>query len=405
MNSDADTVSYFRQGQEVHFFFEFEALENLEVAAGGLQLTHESGVVAYAKSAFQQPIQCPLSVPAGSIIRFHHAVELNLEPAHYAVTFGLASATRQDYAKFQQGLTHERLRFEECSRVPNALQIRIDWPASGNLTHFGLANLPDGTQIECIAPAAPGPRTAKLAPVTPGAPTILHITHWKAGSQWIRKILDECAPGKTIKPEVEEAQVRYYPIQRGMVYPTVYLTRQELDNVRLPAGTRKFVVIRDLRDTLVSAYFSFKFSHPILTRDNQQVREALAPLNAEAGMIFLLDRFLASCANIQLSWLESDELVLRYEDLLQSDVDILTNALIDRCGLHIEPEHLRATIVANRFENIAGRPRGQEDRSAHERKGVAGDWRNHFTPRVTKAFKARFGGLLVATGYEKNLDW
>ena len=398
-------MSYFRQGEEVHFFFEFEALEDMEVAAGGVQLTHESGTIAYAKSAFQQPVECPISVVAGSILRFHHAVELNLEPAHYSVTFGLASTTRHAYAKYRQGVTPDRLPFQECSRVPNAFQIRIDWPASGNLTHFGLANLPDGTEIECIAPAVTGLRPAKLAPVTQTSPTILHITHWKAGSQWIRKILDQCAPGRTIEPEVEEAQVRYYPIQRGMVYPTVYLTRQELDNVHLPPGTRKFIVIRDLRDTLVSAYFSFKFSHPILTRDNQQVREALAPLDPEAGMIFLLDRFLTSCANIQLSWLESDELVLRYEDLLQSDVEILSSALIDRCGLDVEPDQLRAVIVANRFENIAGRPRGQEDRSAHERKGVAGDWRNHFTPRVTQAFKARFGGLLVATGYEKNLDW
>jgi len=63
-------------------------------------------------------------------------------------------------------------------------------------------------------------------------------------------------------------------------------------------------------------------------------------------------------------------------------------------------------VLANRFEaQTGGRPRGVEDVTAHQRKGVAGDWRNHFTDRIKRAFKARYGGLLVATGYEKDLDW
>jgi hypothetical protein len=37
--------------------------------------------------------------------------------------------------------------------------------------------------------------------------------------------------------------------------------------------------------------------------------------------------------------------------------------------------------------------------------GIAGDWRHHFSERVKKAFKARYGGILVATGYERDLDW
>jgi hypothetical protein len=36
---------------------------------------------------------------------------------------------------------------------------------------------------------------------------------------------------------------------------------------------------------------------------------------------------------------------------------------------------------------------------------VAGDWRHHFTDRVTRAFEARHGELLVATGYERDLHW
>jgi lipopolysaccharide transport system ATP-binding protein len=62
-------------------------------------------------------------------------------------------------------------------------------------------------------------------------------------------------------------------------------------------------------------------------------------------------------------------------------------------------------VLANRFEARSGRRRGEEDVASHERKGVAGDWKNHFTDKVAKAFKDRFGELLVATGYEKDSRW
>jgi lipopolysaccharide transport system ATP-binding protein len=52
-----------------------------------------------------------------------------------------------------------------------------------------------------------------------------------------------------------------------------------------------------------------------------------------------------------------------------------------------------------------GRSKGTEDPVSHYRKGIAGDWRNYFTPRVADAFKKRFGDILIAAGYEKDLNW
>ena len=49
----------------------------------------------------------------------------------------------------------------------------------------------------------------------------------------------------------------------ALMYPTVYATQEEFDSVRLPPAWTRFVVIRDLRDTLVSGYFSLRHSHPL----------------------------------------------------------------------------------------------------------------------------------------------
>jgi lipopolysaccharide transport system ATP-binding protein len=284
--------------------------------------------------------------------------------------------------------------------------------ADGKLTHHGLANLPgEGELLEVIDEVAASTDTRlprEHASTSPAStqPTIVHVTHWKAGSQWVLKILTQAAPDRIVPPTLDGGQFLLWPIKAGSVYPTVYVTRQAYESVRLPGNTRRFIVIRDLRDTLVSAYFSFKVSHPILDPGLASLRRILTEKPAEEGFLYLLDNWLGVCASVQLSWLESGEELIRYEDMLNDDVRIFQRVLIEQCGLDIAPQRLKEIVAANRFSALTkGRARGQEDLSAHERKGVAGDWRNHFSPRIKSAFKARFGGLLVATGYETDLQW
>jgi hypothetical protein len=53
---------------------------------------------------------------------------------------------------------------------------------------------------------------------------------------------------------------------------------------------------------------------------------------------------------------------------------------------------LRGVVANNRFENLTGgRKAGEEDIFAHERKGVSGDWRNHFTARLSARFDELYG--------------
>jgi lipopolysaccharide transport system ATP-binding protein len=250
-------------------------------------------------------------------------------------------------------------------------------------------------------------RIPLITPVAPPAPpTLLHVTHWKAGSQWIYRILITLAYESIVPPQYGMEQVLKEPIVEGCVYPTVYLTREELESARLPRSARRFVVIRDLRDTLISLYYSVKVSHPAIVEELNEQRAMLGRMTLEEGLMFMMDETLPKSSRIQQSWVASGEPLIRYEDLLERDVEILEDVLIDRCGMQVTRERLREVIVANRFANITGgRARGQEEVAAHERKGIAGDWRNHFTPRVKDAFKARFGELLIASGYESDDRW
>lgn len=232
------------------------------------------------------------------------------------------------------------------------------------------------------------------------SPTVFHITHWKAGSQWLHRIMRDIALDKIVPPQLHEKQFLEAPIVRGALYPTVYVTREQFFSVKLPENYKKFIIIRDLRDTLISAYFSIRFSHAVIESSLGVWRARLEATTVDEGLVMLMDEWLPSSAAIQKSWIASGEKILRYEDLLEDDTGILCDVLLEDCGLPVSREHVESAIRANRFEKISGgRKPGEEDVMAHERKGISGDWKNYFTRAITRAFEERYGALLIQTGY------
>ncbi len=235
--------------------------------------------------------------------------------------------------------------------------------------------------------------------------TLFHITHWKAGSQWIHRILDYCAHDKIIAPQTDPQLFLQAEILPGKIYPTLYLSYHDFIRAALPKDYKYFVIIRDLRDVLVSLYFSLKISHTLKDDGILFLRNILGEFeNIDDALIFLMEKLLGPYADIQHSWHQAGQPLIRYEDLLERDVEILSPILMD--SLAISKKLARTAIEANRFEMITkGRKRGQEDINAHERKGIPGDWKNHFSDHVKNEFKQKFGDLLIKTGYESNNSW
>lgn len=235
-------------------------------------------------------------------------------------------------------------------------------------------------------------------------PTVFHITHWKTGSQWVYQILREIAPERTVQPKPKIAHFLDDPLIPGMIYPTVYVNREQFNQVSVPENHIRFIVIRDLRDTLVSRYFSVKYSHPITSENVSRNRNALTSMSTEDGLRHIMQTVTKISANIQSSWLDSDELFVKYEDLI-ADEYTQFKRIIDHCQIKIEDARLREVVKKNSFENRSGRQKGEEDVQSHYRKGVVGDWRNYFTDNLKAEFKERYGEILIAAGYEANNDW
>ena len=399
----------FEQGQLANVFFEFEILEPMAGPVfGAVELQAPGGVVAHGKNSFMADPPALSRVEAGQRVRFHYVMDLTLGTNEYTLGVGLASADAEAMAEYLDG-ARSWMSFaptvEEHVRADGIVTFLVGFGRNGGTSHHGIADVPTKVYVSTLGAGGSRREAPQTKPVLPG-PTILHVTHWKAGSQWINKILHGCVPERIVEPTVGEMQFLHRPILAGGVYPTVYVTKQQFDSVAARPDWRHFVVIRDLRDTLVSGYFSVKVSHAVIEIFQPTLRLKLQKLDLEEGLLCMMEEWLPPCARIQISWLEAGETMVKYEDLLTDDIGVLEPLLIDRCGLPVSRELLRKVVADSRFEKVAGgRKRGEENVGAHERKGIAGDWQNHFTPRVKQAFKLRYGALLIATGYERDFDW
>jgi lipopolysaccharide transport system ATP-binding protein len=302
------------------------------------------------------------------------------------------------------------------------------------------------------------------------SPTVFHVTHHKAGSQWVAEILKYCALDRFQRPDIDLSFFYNMPIKPEMVYLTVYVPKKDFDHITtarplfsMPGMSytlthpsvylenwrnfrvrkipfRRFVVIRDLRDTLISLYFSWKISHAFHFPWQFKSRELLHRLSVEEGLAawigegersrydgqlnppflekhykrinrendngitLFLQKLLDYIADIQLSWINDDAFLIRYEDLIADEVGGFEK-IVDHCRIPVSRERLHEIIHYNRFEAVTGRHPGEEDVQAHQRKGISGDWRNYFSLSVKEKFKSRFGDVLIKTGYESDLNW
>jgi len=57
------------------------------------------------------------------------------------------------------------------------------------------------------------------------------------------------------------------------------------------------------------------------------------------------------------------------------------------------------------FENCRKLENGREPNQRFYRKGIQGDWKNHFTDNQKEIFSRIAGKTLIKLGYEKGLAW
>jgi hypothetical protein len=276
---------------------------------------------------------------------------------------------------------------------------------------------------------------------------LAYFGHHKSASTWIHNIVGnvcdetgmQCA--YLANPEMFDGDLPAY-VEGHDVDFLCYVNANQEHLAGLPEF-RGFHMIRDPRDILASAYFSHLHSHktaawPALVEH----RAKLMSVDKAEGLLLEME-FNADVFEDMRSWNYEQPNVLELKmeeftvDPLNGFIDVfrflgildethhgkkaqarflMTSAAnvisrhsklpVGRSMASLPAERLLGIVHNNRFETkTGGRDAGKENVKSHYRKGMAGDWVNHFEPQHVKAFKQRYNDLLLRLGYESDPDW
>jgi len=180
-----------------------------------------------------------------------------------------------------------------------------------------------------------------------------------------------------------------------------------------------FHVIRDPRDIIVSGYFSHRNSHHTVNLPELEAHQnKLTECSKEEGIFLEMEYSRELRRNgVDIGLLSSLEnwdyqqdniLEIKYEDLIADPAGMYTQ-IFSFLGLMKSPaDHSELLSILDHysFKNLSGgRTRGTENKQNHFRKGVSGDWKNHFSQDHIDFFKQEYGDLLIRLDYEQDNNW
>ena len=227
----------------------------------------------------------------------------------------------------------------------------------------------------------------------------------KSGGTWVSQML------------AEYFGVPFDNRQKGAMVLLPRLTSSVLHThfIYSPFMKNVFIVVRDGRDIMVSFYYYSVFDNGYNPKIVSNTRRALNFKDyndIRTNMPeFIRYKFSGkgypkfTWSEFNAVWLGHGAKVVKYEDLLEDTAGEMARALSNVLG--IDPDMSRLVDIAEKlsFKNQTGRQRGDERKSSFLRKGIAGDWKNHFNREARAVFNGFAGRELIELGYEPDESW
>ena len=191
-----------------------------------------------------------------------------------------------------------------------------------------------------------------------------------------------------------------------------------------PRLNRVFYLYRDGRDVLVSYYFmrmrmiaqpANAYERKMRRRYVRLFGRGFDPEHTAATLPRFIELEMTRPLQARINWPDHisewydparrNIAYLSYEELLTSPVPTLERCLERFLDEPVDRARLAESVDRWSFSRLSGRTPGTEDRNDFLRKGIAGDWRNHFTRDACEVFDRYAGQALLALGYETRPDW
>ena len=236
--------------------------------------------------------------------------------------------------------------------------------------------------------------------------------HHKCGTTWISHIVSELCHQLDLRYNLQwNDQLFGKDIDAiRKITPFDFLCYTNADYIQIShLNAKAFHVVRDPRDLIISAYYSHLYSHPDDWPRIRLFRKQLKMLSKEDGLLREIEYSLMNYHHL-LTWdyTTSNIKEVKFEDMITHPLETWA-AILSHLGLYPETlthKKLEDIITKYSFKKMSGgRARGENKSTHHFRKGIAGDWRNHFNSRHIKYFKQLYNPILLKLGYETHEDW
>lgn len=236
----------------------------------------------------------------------------------------------------------------------------------------------------------------------------------KAGTTWVEKMLaslpgmSPLALAATAPYELLTGGSHHYPLPvdtfehlRGALGVLKMHIPGSPRNARIlrKAAVPHLVLSRDLRDVAVSHHYYVQRTpwHPEHAR--------YVGRTVQEGLAVFAERELIDFVWWLQSWRSQAEHplchVLAYENLREDPVSHM-KAVAKHFELPLDDADIVEMVEAHSFQKLSGgRKQGSDDGKSFFRKGVSGDWRNHFTPQLDALYTGICGELDAEMGWER----
>lgn len=206
----------------------------------------------------------------------------------------------------------------------------------------------------------------------------------RSGNTWTGRLLADVLDS----PWQEELgnPIRFY----GLSQEGKYVIRKRHSCEQLPGPG--VWVYRDPRDVCVSRHFYWQ--HPSM---NHTILSMAGKLPDQKK-----PRPFETFVRPMLEHPEYYTIAIRYEDWHEKPVKTLWNVVNALTGLDIFETRILETIERQRFDAVLER---FPDYEHSMRKGIIGDWENHFKRDDGRLFQEHFGKTMFEMGYIDDGDW
>lgn len=232
---------------------------------------------------------------------------------------------------------------------------------------------------------------------------ILVSEYPKSGGTWYCQMLAQCL-------QLPYPRNRMPKLEKSVLHGHLYYS---------PKFNKPVCMLRDGRDALVSYYHHMYFGNSILPQRVFENYRNQAPFknfedtkgNLPAYIEYMFTqyktskRFFTWSGFVNSYYGKPGVVFVKYEDLLQDATGTLARSIAE-LNLQVPSiDIIQKAVSAFSFENVTKRKPGEENKKDFLRKGVAGDWKNHFSKEACEVFNHYAGNELVMLGYEKDKNW